>query len=122
MLKGLKFDQMILLLAFLIALLFGLGGLFNWLPFTPTTVDLHIVSGIIMAIAILVLAISISRAGKPGAAALWIGFAAIFIGGLMGLFLHIGGNFLGIIHLTLMLIAMGLAEMGASVAKKSLQS
>ncbi len=122
MLKTLKIDQMILRLAFLVALFIGLAAMFNWIPFTPATLKLHIISGLIVAIAILVLAIAVSRAGKPGAAALWIGFAAIIIGGLLGLFWHISGNFLGVIHLILMLLAISLAEMGGATAKKSLKS
>ncbi|AUW94191.1 hypothetical protein [Sulfobacillus sp. hq2] len=118
-LRGIKITQMILRLAFLVALIIGLGGMFGWFALNRATVDLHIVSGIIVLGAMITVASSIGKARKPGAGALWTGAVLVAVGGLMGLTLHIRGNALGIVHLLLMLVAMGLAEMGASRAKKA---
>lgn len=118
-LRGIKVTQMILRTAFLLALVIGLGGMFGWLPFTPATVDLHIASGIIVAISMAALAANIGRFRRPGAAVLWTGVLLVVAGGFMALYWHIAGNALGLAHLALMLVAMGLAEMGAARAKRS---
>lgn len=118
-LASLKFNVMIMRIAFLIAFLLGLGSLFNVFHFTATTLDVHIAAGIIVAIVMWFLAITLSRTKQRGSGAMWAAAILIVIGGFIGLFFSVKSNALGITHMVIMIIAMGLAEMGSSLAKKT---
>lgn len=50
---------------------------------------------------------------------MWAAAILIVLGGFIGLFFSVKSNALGITHMVIMIIAMGLAEMGSSLAKKT---
>lgn len=115
---SLKINVMIMRVAFLIAFLLGLGNLFSVFRLTGTTLDVHIVCGIIVAVVMWFLAITLSRNKQQGRGALWAAAILIVLGGLVGLFGSIKSNALGIAHLIIMLLAMVIAEMGTTQAKR----
>lgn len=103
---------MILRLAFLVALVVGLGGLFNLYHMTPTLRDVHIVAGLIMLIAIIWLAVEIKNAVLMVAAVL------VLAGGLIPLLSTADPLSIRIFHIVIMVVAIGLAEMGVSRSTK----
>lgn len=116
--QPMKFGTMFLRTAFLLALLLGLGDLFNiWSP-TPILIDAHIIAGLLVLGSMWTLA---WQAGKiaPGASGpLWVASFVVLLGAVIALFMRISGNLLGILHLVLMLVAMGMAEMGIARSKR----
>lgn len=110
--RGFTLTQMTLRTAFLLALLLGLGDLFGWLPTGPVTVDLHIVAGIIVLAAMLGLAVA-TRCPVAYAAA-----ALVAAGGALGLAVAIQGTALGLVHLGVMVVAIGMTEMAAARFKR----
>lgn len=100
----------------LIALLVGLGGLFHVYPMTPTLIDVHIVAGIIVLVTVSWTAIQVKNAAVGVAAFL------ILLGGLLPLLPTKNGLNTNIFHLVIMIVAIGLAEMGISRARRTAQS
>ena len=116
---GVTLNILIMRVAFLVALLLGLGSMLHIFHFTIVTLDLHIAAGLIVAIVIWFLAISFSRRKSKGRGALWLAAVLMVIGGIVGLFFSITSGALGITHLIIMVVAMILAEMGASAVLNS---
>lgn len=101
---------MIFRLAFLVALLVGLGGLFHWYPLSTTLSDVHIVAGLIMLVSIIWLAIETKSAIVVVSAIL------VVAGGLMPLLSTADPLSIRIFHIVIMIVAIGLAEMGVARA------
>lgn len=100
-----------------VALLLGLGDLTGWFPFSPTVLAVHIAAGVAVLVGIARLA---ARAEAHAARRLWIALTLAVIGAGFGLALRIsGGPYDGLIHLALMLVAVGLAEMRAGRPARS---
>ncbi len=116
---GVKFNIMIMRVAFLIALLLGLGNMLHIFHFTVVTLDVHIAAGLIVAVVIWFLAISLGRYKSKGIGSLWAAAILMIIGGVVGLFFSTTSSASGIAHLIIMVVAMVLAEIGASTAVKS---
>ncbi|MCL4496397.1 MAG: hypothetical protein M1294_16540 [Firmicutes bacterium] len=77
---GVKFNMMVLRVAFLIALLLGLGSMLHIFRFTIVTLDLHIAAGVIVAVVIWFLAISLGRRKLKGTGSLWTAAILMLIG------------------------------------------
>lgn len=110
--KGLMYTVTILRVSFLVALVAGLGDLFHWFPAGRTVVDLHIGAGIVLFAAVVGLYSAVKS--RPA----FISLVFVVIGGLVGLIIPGHGLGLGVLHLFIMLIAIGLAEMAGSQHKK----
>ncbi len=108
-----KGSLMIFRLAVVIALLVGLGGLFGIYAMTPVLQDVHIVAGIIVLVAVAWLAFQVKNATVA------MGALLVLLGGLLPLVVR--GDSLGIriFHLVIMLVAVGLAEMGVARALRA---
>ncbi len=116
---GVKFNMMVLRVAFLIALLLGLGSMLHIFRFTIVTLDLHIAAGVIVAVVIWFLAISLGQRKLKGTGSLWTAAILMLIGGIVGLVFSIHSVAWGTAHLIIMVVAMILAEIGASTAIRS---
>ena len=108
-----KSTLMIFRLAMLIALLVGLGGLFGFYPMSPLLRDVHIVAGIIVLVAVAWLTFQVKNAV--------VGIAALLIlaGGLLPLLSPADPLSVRIFHLVIMIVAVGLAEMGVGRATRT---
>lgn len=108
-----KLTLMILRLAFVIALLVGLGDLFGVYHPGPVLRDVHIVAGLIFFASIL----GVAATGRSPMA--WVAAALVFIGGLWALMVSTVGPSLGLVHLVLMVIAIGLVESSANRTRRA---
>ncbi len=109
---------MFLRTAFLLALLLGLGDMFGLWPATRLLVDAHIIAGLLFLGSVWALATKVNKTAPGAAGPLWAALFVILVGAVIALFMKISGNLLGILHLVLMLLAMGMAEMGIARAKR----
>lgn len=116
--QNLKFATMFLRTAFLLALLLGLGDMFGLWSTSPTLVDAHIIAGLLFLGAIWVLATRVNKTIPGASGPLWAALFITLVGAVIALFMRISGNLLGVLHLVLMLVAMGLAEMALARAKR----
>ncbi len=107
-----KSIMMIYRLAFLIALLVGLGRLFHFYPMSTTLRDVHIVAGLIMLVAAVWLAIDTKQTGA------WVGALLVLAGGILPLYSKGDPLSVRIFHVAIMVVAVGLAEMAASRATR----
>lgn len=104
--------------AFMLALLLGIGDMFGFWPSTRLLVDTHIIAGLLFLGSVWVLATKVSKTTPRASGPLWAALFMILVGAVIALFMNISGNLLGILHLVLMLIAMGMVEMGVARAKR----
>lgn len=104
---------MVFRLAVVIALLIGLGDLFHFYTMTPVLLDVHIVAGLMVLIAVAWMAWQVKSA-VVGLAAL-----LLLLGGLVPLVLHPMTLAIGLFHLLVMLVAIGLAEMGVARSRRA---
>lgn len=114
--QNLKFPTMFLRTAFLLALLLGMGDMFGLWPPTPLLVDAHIIAGLLFLGAVWALATRVNKTAPGASGPLWAALFVVLVGAVIALFMKISGNLLGILHLVLMLVAMGLAEMSVARA------
>lgn len=103
-----KGTLMIFRLAFLIALLVGLGGLFQFYAMSPTLRDVHIVAGLIMLVAMIWVAIEAKNAVA------WVGVLLVVASGILPLISSGDPLSIRIFHIVIMIVAVGLAEMAAA--------
>lgn len=101
-----KSTQMIFRLAFLVALVVGLGGLFHLFAMNTTVRDVHIVSGLIMLVAIGWLAI------ETKSPIVIVSALLVVAGGIIPLVSPSDPLSIRIFHIAIMVVAVGLAEMG----------
>ena len=113
-----KFTAMLLRTAFLLALLLGLGDLFKIWAETPVLVDAHIIAGLLVLGSMWTLAVQAGKVAPGAGGPLWVAGFVVLVGAVIALFMRISGNLWGILHLVLMLIAMGMAEMGIARSKR----
>ncbi len=93
-------------LAFFVALVVGLGGLFHLYPMSRTLIDTHIVAGLIMLVTAIWLAIDTKATLVVVAAIL------IIAGGLIPILSTEDSFTVRIVHIVITLAAIGLVEMG----------
>lgn len=103
-----KSTQMIFRLAFLVALVVGLGGLFHFYPVTATLRDVHIVSGLIMLVAIAWLAV------ETKSPVVMVSAVLVVAGGIIPLVSSADPLNIRIFHIVIMVVAVGLAEIGVA--------
>ncbi|PSR34774.1 MAG: hypothetical protein C7B46_03425 [Sulfobacillus benefaciens] len=116
--QSMKFTTMLLRTAFLLALLLGLGDLFKIWAETPVLVDAHIIAGLLVLGSMWTLAVQAGKVASGAGGPLWVAGFVVLVGAVIALFMRISGNLWGILHLVLMLIAMGMAEMGIARSKR----
>ncbi len=116
--ESMKFTTMLLRTAFLLALVLGLGGLFKIWTETPVLVDAHIIAGLMVLGSMWALAVQAGKVASGAGGPLWAAGFVVLLGAVIALFMRISGNLWGILHLVLMLIAMGMAEMGIARSKR----
>lgn len=105
-----KGTVMIFRLSFLIALLVGLGGLFHVYPLTSTLRDVHILAGLIMWVAVIWMAV------ETRSPLVMIAAALILAAGLIALVSTAEPLSIRLFHLVIMLVAVGMTEMGVARA------
>lgn len=108
-----KGTLMIFRLAVAIALLVGLGGLFGLYPMSPVLRDVHIVAGIIVLVSVAWMAFQVKNA-TVGVAAL-----LVLLGGILPLVSRADSLAMRVFHLVIMIVAVGLAEMGVARASRA---
>lgn len=102
---------MLLRLSFLVALILGLGDLFGWIVFSRPILVVHIVAGLVVLLSIWILAALQHREGQASAGTWTAPFLAL-LGASLGLWFPASGSeAIGILHLVVMLLAVGLVEM-----------
>lgn len=104
---------MIFRLAFLIALLVGLGGMFHFYQMTPVLRDVHIVAGIMVFVSVAWLTFQVKNATMAVSALL------ILAGGIIPLASTADPLSMRIFHLAIMVVAVGLAEMSMGRVKRA---
>jgi hypothetical protein len=107
--------MMLTRLATLLALILGVG--FGFLDWDPGLRDFHMLVGLLAIIGVLITGIRYTMLEKK-VIPLWIGFILLVAGMLVALRI-IPTPRPGDIHMTLMIVAIGLAEMGAAKARKA---
>lgn len=95
-------------LAFVVALLVGLGGLFHVYPMSRTLIDTHIVAGLIMLVAVVWLAIDTK------ATLVVVSAILIIASGLIPILSIKDPLTVRIFHIVIMIAAVGLVEMGVA--------
>ncbi|NMP23387.1 hypothetical protein [Sulfobacillus harzensis] len=108
-----KGTQMILRLAFVIALLVGLGGLLGFWAMTPVLRDVHIVTGLMVLVSAGWLAFQVKN---PTVA---VGALLILLGGILPLIMSADSLAVRVFHLVVMIVALGLVEMGVGRALRA---
>lgn len=106
-----KVNRMIFRLAVAIALLIGLGDWFQFYPMSNTLIDVHIVVGII----VLVSGAFVARASRQPLA--WVGVLLVLVSGVLALSTHPMTPLMGVIHLVVILVGIGLIEMRGRSSK-----
>ncbi|MCY0897807.1 MAG: hypothetical protein OWU33_02540 [Firmicutes bacterium] len=101
-----KATAMIFRLSFLIALLVGVGGLFHFYTMTHTMIDVHIVAGLMMLVALAWMAWD-TKSPVVGIAVL-----LVLAGGALPLVSPADPLTVRMFHLIIMIVAVALAEMG----------
>ncbi len=101
-----KGTQMIMRLAFVIALLVGLGGLLGFWAMTPVLLDVHIVAGLMVLISAGWLAFQVKNP------TVGVGALLVLLSGLLPLILRADSLGVRIFHFVVMIVAVGLVEMG----------
>lgn len=101
-----KGTLMVFRLAVVIALLVGLGGLFGVYPMSPVLTDVHIVAGIMVLVSVVWLFLQTKTPVLAIAALL------VLLGGLLPMVSRADSLGVRMFHVVVMLVAVGLAEMG----------
>lgn len=108
---SLRFEQMTLRLAVLVALILGLGTWWGWFAASAAMVSLHIGVGLLALVMLWSISWKIWRFGKRSSQT-WSPFFLALLGASLGLwFKSSGTGSLGVFHFILMLLAVGMAEM-----------
>ena len=93
-------------LSFLVALFVGIGGLTHLLPLSPTLLDIHIVSGLIMLVSALWLAV------ETKSVVIIIAVLLIIGGGLVSIMSKADPFAVQVFHMAILIVAYLLAEVG----------
>lgn len=103
---------MIFRLAFLVALVVGLGSLFHLYTVTASLIDVHIVAGFVMLAAIAWLAIDTRSLTVVISGLMVVG------AGIMPLLSIHDRLYIRVLHLAIMVVAVGLTEMGVARVRR----
>lgn len=108
-----KQTMMIFRLAFVIALLVGLGGLLGFYPMSPVLMDVHIVAGLI---ALVSAAWVFVETKNPPAG---LGALLILVGGLLALLSPSDTLTVRLFHVIIIIVGIGLVEMGVARSQRN---
>jgi hypothetical protein len=112
-----KGGMMLVRIGFLVALVLGLGLLLDVLPRTGVR-EVHMLAGVLVLVGIWIAAIRLSGQKRQGMGPVWGAAVLALVGAAMGILAMLGKGS-GIMHMVVMLVTIGLAEMGVGRANKA---